>query len=773
MLEERVQALERRIDMDLAAGRFDGLVAELQSLTARHPLRERFWGQLMTARYRSQRQSEALATYRAVRELLNDELGVEPGPRLRELHEAILAGDSALLADHHPRYAPSVPRQLPVPPPVFVGRAAELTRLDQLIESHERVPVVLSAISGTAGVGKTTLAVQWANRVAERFPDGQLYIDLQGFAPAGPPVEAAEALRRFLDVLGVPPERVLADLGGRTALYRNLLADRSVLVVLDNARDSDHVRPLLPGSPGCLTLVTSRDGLTGLVVGEGAHPLHIDLLTHDDAVALVTARMGRARSAAEPDAVEELAGRSAGLPLALAVVGARIAAMPAAPLRAFVEELRTDARLDVLDTGDSRTTVSDTFSWSYRYLRAAAARVFRMFGLLPAPNVSLAAAASLSALPIGETRRALAELAQAQLVVELVPGRFGMHDLLRAYARDRAAEEEAPARMREAELRLLDHLLHTAERAERALYPEREPVSLPPLAPGATPEVFDSQAAAREWFRTEFRVLVAAARHAADEGFDRHAWQITQCMATFCHADGHWGEWLDLCDRGLAAAERLDDPVGRAEMHRGRGRAHVLLSHFDEAERDLVEAMRLFREVGDLARVGYSMVNLGAVPYYSGRPAESRTHDLQALALFKQLGHAAGEARVLTALAATYLGLGEAEDALRCSEVALQLYERLSDVAGQAGVTAGHSFALRHLGRASEAVPYLRRAVELFDSSGDRLYSAESLRSLGATYSQLGDTEKARDALERSLRAYEELRRPEADLVRVELRDIR
>ncbi|MFE9744865.1 BTAD domain-containing putative transcriptional regulator [Saccharothrix saharensis] len=763
LLEHRLGVLEQRLDGDIEAGRAAQVVEELRVLTRRHPLRERFWARLVLALHRSQRQAEALAAYQEVRALLAEEIGVEPGPALREVHRLVLTESAVPARDAR------APRQLPVRPRVFVGRHRALRELDTAASGST---VVISAINGTAGIGKTALAVHWAHEVAPRFPDGQLYVNLRGYDPSGQPMPPEDALRGFLEALDVPPSRIPPTAQGQAALYRSLLAGRRVLVVLDNARDADQVRPLLPGTPGCLVLVTSRDRLTGLVVREGARPVRLDLLDRDEAVALLEAGVGRSRSTAEPEAVDRLVARCAGLPLALAVVAARTAGAPSAPLRAFADELAADRTLDALDTGDRLTSVRDVFSWSYRYLSDDAARVFRLLGLHPGPDISLAAAASLAALPLTTTRRALAELARAHLVAEQVPGRYSLHDLLRGYARDQAVEEHAPAELREAGTRLLDHFVHTAEQADKTLYPERKPVDPPPARPGVRPEHVESHAAALAWYGTEFRTLLAVAAHAAEHASDARAWLIPECTATYFHSSGHWPEWLDVCRPALGAAERLGDVRGQAAMHRGLGRAATLLHRWDEAREHLDTARRLFHDLGDRVSEAYVLVNLSGIHETGNRSTEALPLQLAALELFRELGHAHGQARALTASSWSYLLLGRHEDAVRHATDAVRWYERLTDLPGHAAAFGTLGLAYRELGRLDDALAMIRESLDLFVESGDRYYEAGVWRDLAETHRRLGDPEAARAALRAALTIFDELRHPLADEVRRELEEL-
>jgi len=407
----------------LAAGEHADLVPELEEMVAESPLDERVYGQLMLALYRCGRQADALAVFGRLRAALAEQLGIDPGPALRELQMAILRQDEALTVPARPLTALAappvpVPAQLPPAVPGFAGRAAELASLDAVLARAERergagsAAVVISAVSGTAGVGKTALAVQWAHRVAARFPDGQLYVNLRGFGPGGQPVEPAEAVRGFLAGMGVAQDQVPDGAPAQTALYRSLLAGKRVLVVLDNARNAGQVRPLLPGSPGCLAIVTSRSDLAGLVAAEGAYPVSLDLLPPAEAGELLAHRLGEARVASEPAAVSEIIERCARLPLALAIAAARAASRPGFPLAAIAAGLRrATATLDPFGGTDPATDVRAVFSWSCRLLSADAARLFALLGLHPGPDISLPAAASLAAVPPGRAEALLAELA--------------------------------------------------------------------------------------------------------------------------------------------------------------------------------------------------------------------------------------------------------------------------------------------------------------------------------------------------------------------------
>jgi DNA-binding SARP family transcriptional activator len=466
--EMRVDALETRIDADIHLGEHVQVIGELGRLVAAEPLRERPRALLMLALHRAGRGVEALAQYRDARRTLIRDLGLEPGPRLRQLHRQLLAADPALDLARTGAMAPRaavgtspperaaprtaatehttvvVPRQLPAAVAHFTGRQAETRALTQQLDQPAGASraVTIWTVVGTAGIGKTALALYWSHRVASRFRDGQLYANLRGYGPRVTPATPEEVIRGFLGALGVPVAELPARLEAQAALYRSLLADRSMLVLLDNARDAEQVRPLLPGSAACVVVVTSRDQLTGLVVAEGAYPVSLGLLTEADAAELLARRLGATRLSAEPEAVCELIGLCARLPLALAVMAGRASGRPGVPLARIAAELRA-ARLDALATGEPATDLRAVLSWSYGCLTPPAAAMFRTLGLCPGLDITPASAAAAAGLDPKHARAALIELARAHLIEEQAPGRFALYGLLQAYATERAAAETA------------------------------------------------------------------------------------------------------------------------------------------------------------------------------------------------------------------------------------------------------------------------------------------------------------------------------------------
>ncbi|MFC8308596.1 BTAD domain-containing putative transcriptional regulator [Streptomyces olivaceus] len=528
LAEVRLSVLEAFLDAEVELGRHSESIAELTALLSKHPLRERLCRLLMLALYRSDRQADALAAYRRTRSTLVTELGIEPGASLRDLHDRMLAADPSLAPAGRPEEGPAQeassspatgvrPAQLPADLATFTGRVEDLARADAMLtsESKPSAAVVVSVFSGMAGAGKTTLAVHWAHRVAHRYPDGQLFLDLRGFDSAAA-MSPVEAVRVFLEALGVPARRIPASPDARLALYRTLLADRRMLILLDNARNSEQVRPLLPGSPGCLVIVTSRTQLIGLVASAGAHPVTVNPLTHAEAHGLLSRRLGAGPPMAEPRATDEIITRCGRLPLALALVAARAAIRPGHPLSAVARQLsESRGSLDAFTACDPATDLRAVFSPSYDHVSRPAARLFHLLGLAPGPDISVHAAAALAGLPLRDIRALLTELVRSHLLVEESPDRYTVHELLRVHAAERVVTEE-PRQEREGALeRLLYWYLHTADAAcpDFAERGHRAPPGPPP--PGCHPLTFATQDHALRWCEEERPNLVAAVYRAA------------------------------------------------------------------------------------------------------------------------------------------------------------------------------------------------------------------------------------------------------------------
>lgn len=660
-----------------------------------------------------------------------------------------------------------VPRQLPAVSRHFVGRRAALAALTDLADGSTDA-VVISAIGGTAGVGKTALAVHWAHQVADRFPDGQLYVNLRGFDPDGKVLDPAEALGGFLEALAVPPPRMPTGLAAQAALFRSLLAGRRMLVLLDNARDADQVRPLLPGAPGCLVVVTSRHQLPGLVATEGAHPLVLDLLSPDEARDLLARRVGDRRVADERTAVDRIVHASARLPLALAIVSARAATHPDFPLARLADEL-ADSRLDGFSGGDAGSDVRAVLSWSYRSLDPSAAALFRRLGLHPGPDLSVTAAASLAGVPVDRVRRSLAALTRANLLTEHTPGRYLLHDLLAAYAAEQARVTDPEPDRRAAVGRLLDHYLHTAHRADLLLHQHRDPVDLPAARPGTTvPELAD-QADAWAWLNAEHRTLLAAVDLAGADGVAPHAWQLPWCLNTYLDRVGAWREQSTAQQVALRAAARAGDRDGQARALRNRAVACLRLGGHDEARAHLARADDLYAALGDLVGRARTQLNLGNVAERQGDHRRALAHAQRAYDLFEAAGHDHGQANALNNIGWCHGQLGDHQRALEHCRRALAQQQRVGNRYWEAHTWDSVGAAHHHLGEYPEAVDCYTNALAIYREVGERYFEAATLAHLGQTWQAAGDPRAARTAWRQALDILDQLGHPDADQVRARL----
>lgn len=668
----------------------------------------------------------------------------------------------------------AVPRQLPAATAYFVGRAAELKIMTGLLEEPpgpgERMapaPVIV-AIGGIAGVGKTTLAVHWAHQVAGQFPDGQLYANLRGFDPSGPPLPAETLVRDFLGACGLSPAHIPASHEARLALYRTALADKRMLIVLDNARDADQVQPLLPGSPSCFVLVTSRASLAGLAAAQGAQLLTLTLPPTDEARELLALRLGTGLVAAEPAAAGEVIRLCAGLPLALGIVAARGASCPGLSLAGLAAELAGEAGpLDALDTGASSSSVRGAFSWSYQGLADAAARLFRLLGIHPGPDVSAATGASLAGLAPRQVRSSLRELAQAGLIAEHTPGRFALHDLLRAYAAEKAQGQDAESSA--ALGRILDHYLRTGHAAALILYQHREVIRLPPERPGVAPETFEGYDQALAWFEVERPGLEAAIAAAAAAGLDQYAWQISWTLVDFLHWRGHWDSLIATQNIALAAAHRLKELAGAAAAHRSIARAYGERGDLRDASTHLGEALDLYRQLGDLGGQAHVHLGLGMTLDREGHHREALGHAGQSLRLHQSCGNQAGEADALNAIGWCHAQLREHEQAFHHSRQALTLHQVLGNRLGEAHTWDTLGYIHQHCGEHAAAVSRYRSAISLFQDLGNTHYTAIVLTHLGEAYREIGNTAGARDAWQQALSLFRDLGHAEAADVQAKL----
>jgi DNA-binding SARP family transcriptional activator/Tfp pilus assembly protein PilF len=754
LTEMRVQALESRFDADLHLGRHAEVIADLRRLTATYPLRERLHAQLMLALYRDGQQAAAQAVFHEARTLLIDELGTEPGPELKQLHQQVLASDPAL---DLPPLAPSAattraradqqqgiaegPRQLPAAVNHFTGRTTELAALTGLLtDAAERAAVVISALAGTAGVGKTAVAVHWARRVAGHFPDGQLYVNLRGYDPAEP-VEATEALAGFLRALGVSGTDIPDDLEERASLYRSRLAGRRILVLLDNARDGEQIRPLLPGDPDCLAIITSRDALAGLVAMDGAVRLDLDLLPLADAVALLRSLIGR-RVDQDPDAAADLARLCARLPLALRIGAELAAARPTTPLARLVAELR-ESRLDGLDGGEDRADFRVVFSWSLRQLPGEVAAAFALIGLHPGENLDAHAAAALTGMPVRLARRALTRLHRASLLHDAGNGWYGTHDLLRAYAREQATARHSASERDQALTRLFDYYLAAAAAAMDAAFPAEthlRAVARPVSA--ALPEI-SAEADARAWLDCERANLVAVVAHCARHGWPRHAASVASTLFRYLMNGNHLSQARAIYSHALQAARSSGDLSGQAEALNGLGGIGIKKGRSREAAAHYHHALELYCRCGDQPGQARALRNLGATEGQLHSYQSSASYYRQAIAASGQAGDSLGAARTLVDLAATETELGH------CGQAAQHLNQAIP-VLRQANDRVYEALALERLGALSVRQARLTTATEFFEqaravylSIGHQTGAATQLRMLGWVSVRNSDHEQA------------------------------
>jgi len=622
-------------------------------------------------------------------------------------------------------------------------------------------------ISGPAGIGKTTLALHWAHQVAARFPDGQLYASLRGYDPAGAPVAPAEVVRGFLAALGTPPGQIPAGLEEQAGLYRTLLAGRRVLIIADNARTAQQVRPLLPASPGCLVIVTSRGQLTGLVATDGASPLGLDLLSPGDARELLTRRLGPERMATDPAAAGQVVEACARLPLALSIAAARAATRPALPLATLAAELGdTRGRLDALQTGDEASDVRTVFSWSYRDLSPAASRMFRLLGLHPGPDITVPAAASLAGVPLPEATAAAGELGRAQLLTELAPGRLTLHDLLRAYAAELAIAHESGRERDAAVTRMLDHYLHTGHAAAVAFNPARVPLSLPAAAPGTDPEPIGDQGAAERWFQAERPVLLTLVGYAEQHRADQQAWPLAWAVADFLQQRGPWPEWAAAAQLALAAADRLADPEAQARTGHYLGYARARLGEYPAAHQHFEAALRRFGQLGDQANQAHVQLTAAITLELEERLAEALDRARLALAGYQAAGHRAGKANALNAVGWYLTQNGRHDQAVPYCQQAIDLHRELGNRHGEAATWDSLAHVHQYLGDHDRAIECYLAALELRPGPTDGYNQAGTLTRLGDLYQAAGQPDQARAVWQRALGILDDLHHPGAEAVR-------
>jgi tetratricopeptide (TPR) repeat protein len=679
------------------------------------------------------------------------------------------AGTTAERRDVHvagtTRPRDDIPEQLPADVQAFTGRALELAQLTSGLAgvAGQGATLVISAIGGAGGIGKTALALHWAHRNVERFPDGQLYVDLHGFDPTDPPMASEVALRHFLGALGVGPTAIPAEVDAQSGLYRSLISGKRMLVVLDNALSTAQVAPLLPGSATCTVLVTSRKHLGGLVAEQGATLLDLDVLEESDARELLGSLLGLGRVAAELDAVLKLLAACGGLPLALRILAARATFRPKFPLSELADEVHEAAgRLDALEAGEEGFDVRAVFSSSYEALDDGPAEVFRLLGLAPGPDISLEACASLVAQPVARTRVLLRELEAAYLVQQHLPGRYRMHDLIRLFAAERALVD-SPHSREVALQRVVDFYLHTAYAGDRLIDPERPAqIDLGRPVPGCVPRTLTDPKVALAWFDAEQHCLLAAQRSAARQGWYARTWQLAWTLSSFLYLGGLLRDYVAVWRTGLAAADQLDDVGTRGLAHRLLGQACTFaFTASAEAVDNLSQALTFAEQTGDVPEQAHTHRALSWAWDKQGDSRQALTHARKALDLYEVVGNSVWKARALTMLGWLHAQHGDYGRANTYCTEALALVREHRHREGEADTVDCLGYVAQRAGEYTDAVEHYHQALELFRELGSTYDEANVLRRLGEVHLALGQGDEAREVWAQAFELYRDQHRSE------------
>ncbi|MET9153398.1 BTAD domain-containing putative transcriptional regulator [Streptomyces griseoflavus] len=752
-LEEwRLQLVEAGLDMDLEQGCHAEAVSELTALTAAHPLRERLRELLMLALYRSGRQAEALAVYADTRRLLADELGVDPRPGLRDLQQRILRADPALAEPSAPvaeaAAAPVRPAQLPATVPDFTGRASFVRELSEALASAsgpEARVMAVSALAGIGGVGKTTLAVHVAHAARSAFPDGQLYVNLQGAGARS--AEPETVLGSFLRALGTPDAAVPDTLEERAALYRSVLDGRKVLILLDNARDAAQIRPLLPGTAGCAALVTSRVRMVDLA---GAHLVDLDVMSPEEALALFSRIVGEERVASEREAALDVVAACGFLPLAIRIAASRLAARRTWTVSVLAAKLADERRrLDELQAGD--LAVKATFELGYGQLEPAQARAFRLLGLADGPDISLAAAAAVLDLPADDTEDLLESLVDTSLLESAAPGRYRFHDLVRLYARACAERDEQPPSEREAALsRVLDFYLTTAaqvfaiERPGDRLIDHLEPTRYDGLR-------FSERQDALDWLYSEANSLLSSARQAVQGDSIRRGVDLLWAAKDLGESGANSKQYELAAVAAKEAARSAGDRHAEGRARTALVNVHLVAGRYDEAEEEASRAVELARAVGDFIALYWAGNDRGIIALIQGRNGDAEEHLLTAIEGSREDGNAPLEASALCNLSRVRLAMGNTAHAIELALEGIRIYDRLGLTLRLANARYALGLAYTSAGRAAEALTELTEALRIFRANRQRLWEGTAHFRIAQAYFAARSPAKAAQHAEQAL----------------------
>ena len=760
-LHQQRRLAERDLtDARLRAGHGDDLVAELFGRVIEHPLDERVAAQYMVALYRDGRAADALEHYRLVRARLRDQLGTDPSTELEALHQRLLDTPAAPFTSPAARQlplsvSPSVPRQLPAAPRGFTGRVKELAALD---DTHGTGPIaVITAIGGAGGIGKTSLALHWAHHHLDRFPDGQLFVDLRGFSPDSDPLAPLTAVRGFLDALGADSTGTLDGLDELAARYRSRVAGKRMLIVLDNAATAEQVAPLLPGTSSCTVLITSRNTLNALLHRYGANHISLAVLDNEEARALLAFRLGDARLTAEPDATAALIRACGRYPLALAIIASRAQTDPGLPLAEVATELG-DCGLDALDDADPMASLPEVLSWSFNALTPEQRTTFALLGIAPGTDISLRAAANLTAFPPAQTRKILRQLVDASLLTRHAPDRYVMHDLVRDYATGIACRD-FPAEAREAALRrTVDFYLHTAHTAGRLIEPNLPLLQVAVPDASAHPHPLPDATAAMDWFGLEHTNLMAVQRSAAGHSWRRIVWQMAAALSSFHVRRGRCHDELTVWQFALDAVTDGDDPTVRTGVHWHLGGAYQTLNRHEEAIEHLHLALALAEHHHNPTDQGLIHKLLAREWNLLGDSQRGLGHAMQALDLFRPTGPPMLQASAHIHVCWCHILLGDYETARDHCQAALRLIGNTHP--GLEAIAEDRlGYIAHHTGHHRQAVRRYRRALTLFRDIGHSSESANTLDNLGHPYKALGEYGQARAVWQEALELYRQQER--------------